>query len=196
LVWTKPHESEGRVISLRDEKERAMSHANRSPGVRGRAFRAITRSAGAILALLVLAPRGPTAHAEETKRVKLRLRPIASTKGIDLYRGFCLQCHGTEGKGDGPLATGLRTPPVDLTRIAERNGGHFSRVGVAYYIMGDRPGGATHLDVDWNPVVIRKGVADDMPLWSYYFGSLYPDDNVSRLRFESLAKYVESIQVK
>jgi hypothetical protein len=128
--------------------------------------------------------------------VKLRLRPVASTKGIDLYRGYCLQCHGNEGKGDGPLATGLRTPPADLTRIAERNGGKFSRVGVSRYIMGDRPGGVTSLDEDWNPVVVRGGVADDMPKWSYLFAKLYPSDRANGLRFESLAQHVESIQAK
>jgi len=173
-----------------------MLRANRSPGVRARAFRAVARSAGAVLALLALALQGPTAQAEETTRVKLRLRPVASTKGIDLYRGFCLQCHGTEGKGDGPLAKSLRIPPPDLTRIAERNGGKFSRISVGLYIMGDRPGSTTWLDKDWNPTVFRKGVADDMPFWKYHFGSLYPDDYVSRLRFESLAKHVESIQAK
>ncbi len=173
-----------------------MSSATRARSGRGRAFGAIARSAGAVLALVLLAPQAPTAEAGDTKRVKLRLRPVASTKGVDLYRGFCVQCHGTEGKGDGPLAKDLKTPPADLTRIAERNGGKFSRVGVTLYIMGDRSGGATHLDEDWNPVVIRKGVADDMPLWSYHFGSLYPDDYASRLRFESLAKHVESLQGK
>jgi hypothetical protein len=159
-------------------------------------FGAATRAAGAVLALALLASQGLTVRAEDAKRLKLRLRPTASTKGIDLYRAYCVQCHGKGGKGDGELAAGLRTRPADLTRIAERNGGSFSRLAVTRYIMGDRSGGATHLDEDWNPVVVRKGVADDMPLWSYQFGSLYPDDSASRLRFESLAKYVESLQGK
>jgi hypothetical protein len=62
--------------------------------------------------------------------------------------------------------------------------------------MGDRPGSTTWLDEDWNPTVFRKGVADDMPFWEYLFGSLYPYDRVSYLRFDSLAQYVESIQLK
>lgn len=93
-----------------------MSHVIQSLGARGSAIRAITRSAGAVLALSMLTMQGPIARAEEIKKVKLRLRPVASTRGIDLYKGFCRQCHGTEGKGEGPLAKGLRTPPADLTR--------------------------------------------------------------------------------
>ena len=173
-----------------------MSSAIRERSAPGRAFRAIALSAVAGLALIWLIPPGSTAQAEEAKRLKLRLRPVASSKGIDLYRGFCLQCHGPEGKGNGPLAKGLRTPPADLTRIAQRNGGKFPRVAVGRFIMGDRPGSTTRLDEDWNPTVYRKGVADDMPFWRYHFGSLYPDDSVNPIRFESLAAYVESIQAK
>lgn len=165
--------------------------------VRGTTLAAVARSAAAVLALVLLAPQGPAAQAGETKRVKLRLRPVASVKGVDLFRAYCVQCHGKEGKGDGPLAKDLRKPPADLTRIAERNGGNFSRVGVARYIMGDRPGSVTGLDKDRNPVVTRNGVADDMPLWENHFSKLYPNTDLANpLRFDNLAQYVESIQAK
>lgn len=31
------------------------------------------------------------------------------------YRQLCSTCHGTEGKGDGPAAAGLRPRPADMT---------------------------------------------------------------------------------
>lgn len=174
-----------------------MSSATRTRGPRRTAFRAIAGPAALVLAFLWLAPGGPVAQAEDAKRVKLRLRPVASGKGVDLYRGYCLQCHGEAGKGDGPLAASLRKPPADLTLIAERNGGEFPRVAVARYIKGDRPGSRVTLDEDWNPVVSRGGVADDMPAWGYLFSQLYKNTSTANeFRFESLARHIESIQAK
>jgi copper transport protein len=43
-------------------------------------------------------------------------RPAAPlARGREIYQQNCIQCHGTAGKGDGPLAAGLRPPPLDLT---------------------------------------------------------------------------------
>jgi putative copper export protein/mono/diheme cytochrome c family protein len=35
--------------------------------------------------------------------------------GAALYPQHCASCHGSEGRGDGPAARGLRIPPADLT---------------------------------------------------------------------------------
>ena len=43
-------------------------------------------------------------------------RPAAPlARGRELYQQNCTQCHGVAGRGDGPLAAGLRPPPLDLT---------------------------------------------------------------------------------
>ncbi len=42
--------------------------------------------------------------------------PQAIARGEALYRQHCQACHGTEGRGDGPVAAGLSHPPADLTR--------------------------------------------------------------------------------
>jgi copper transport protein len=43
-------------------------------------------------------------------------RPAAPlARGREIYQNNCIQCHGTGGRGDGPLAPGLRPPPLDLT---------------------------------------------------------------------------------
>ncbi len=36
-------------------------------------------------------------------------------KGKKVYRTNCLNCHGTKGRGDGPVAEHLKPPPADLT---------------------------------------------------------------------------------
>jgi cytochrome c oxidase cbb3-type subunit 2 len=35
-------------------------------------------------------------------------------KGMALYRGHCAACHGIDGGGNGPKATGLTPPPTNF----------------------------------------------------------------------------------
>lgn len=64
--------------------------------------------------------------------------------GQALYAENCALCHGRSGRGDGPLAEGLKRKPSDLTRIARNAGGTFPRAMVLSqidgYIRGDLPG--------------------------------------------------------
>src|SRR5579864_6370056 len=64
------------------------------------------------------------AGAQETK-TKVRLNPTAADSGDEMYKEYCADCHGQTGKGDGPAATALKTPPPDLTLLAKKNGGKF-----------------------------------------------------------------------
>ncbi|MFQ5399699.1 MAG: c-type cytochrome [Anaerolineae bacterium] len=41
----------------------------------------------------------------------------AIEQGQTIYNETCLACHGAEGKGDGPDAAALETPPSDLTNL-------------------------------------------------------------------------------
>ena len=76
--------------------------------------------------------------------------------GRDYFQRYCSSCHGSEGKGDGPFANLLKTPPPDLTTLAQRNGGSFPDLKVAETIDGRRPLGA-------------HGTRD-MPIWGERFG--------------------------
>ena len=59
--------------------------------------------------------------------------------GRDLYMTYCVQCHGTEAKGNGPMAITLFRAPADLTGLAARNGGVFPTGEVATQIDGRAP---------------------------------------------------------
>ncbi|MEQ5870059.1 c-type cytochrome [Sagittula sp. NFXS13] len=41
------------------------------------------------------------------------------------YAHWCSDCHGAQGRGDGPLAVMTAERPADLTRLARGNGGVF-----------------------------------------------------------------------
>jgi mono/diheme cytochrome c family protein len=50
--------------------------------------------------------------------------------GADLYRAHCAACHGSAGRGDGPVAESLRRAPADLTALARAAGGAFPEQAV------------------------------------------------------------------
>lgn len=56
--------------------------------------------------------------------------------GEDLYRRFCASCHGTEGRGDGPVAASLRVEVPDLTQTARRVRGPDARDRIVRIIDG------------------------------------------------------------
>lgn len=39
------------------------------------------------------------------------------------FRFTCITCHGAEGKGDGPVAAQLNSPPTDLTKVSHTHNG-------------------------------------------------------------------------
>ena len=41
--------------------------------------------------------------------------PPPAYEGRRLYVSYCQLCHGTDGKGDGPLAKTMQISPADLT---------------------------------------------------------------------------------
>ena len=108
---------------------------------------------------------------------------IESMAGSDLFRFYCASCHGSDGKGRGPVAAALKTPPADLTAIAFKNGGQFPRSRlIAFVSSGD-------------PAVAAHGTSG-MPVWGPIFRGLDPSEVRTKVRIENLVSYIESIQEK
>jgi mono/diheme cytochrome c family protein len=103
-----------------------------------------------------------------------------------LYLNACASCHGTSGVGDGPVGAALRTPPPDLTRLAQRHAGVFPRTLVIAVITGEH-------------TVVAHGTRE-MPVWSQCFrpttGATGAAAFYVRRRLELIADYLESIQVR
>ena len=109
------------------------------------------------------------------------------TYGQAEFLNSCAACHGTDGHGDGPMAEVLNTPPADLTRIAERNGGSFPYWKVFATIDGRYivPG---HGERDI-PVWGRQFIDEDIATYGPSGGEI-----VTTERIHELTTYVETLQ--
>lgn len=107
-------------------------------------------------------------------------RLISSIRGPDLYKAYCAVCHGADAKGDGPMASELKTPPPDLTQLAVRRGGMFPREEVRRIISGEGTKGA-------------HGTRE-MPVWGPIFSQVTRDQNLGLVRIDNLVRYLEEIQ--
>ncbi len=104
--------------------------------------------------------------------------------GAVLYKQYCESCHGSTGKGDGPVAASLQRPPADLTTLAQRSGGQFDEAAVMAVIDGRR-------------AVAAHG-SRDMPVWGTVFEEELKDQPYSKytalLRSRVLADYLKTLQ--
>jgi len=88
-----------------------------------------------------------------------------------------------DGKGDGPMAASLKTPPADLRRIAARSGGAFPMARVQRVITGEASLPAGH-------------GTREMPLWGPVFSQIAWDQDLGRVRVNNLARYIEKMQTR
>src|SRR5688572_27835420 len=105
---------------------------------------------------------------------------IDSLAGRDSFELHCGSCHGSGGRGDGPIARELRTRPADLTALARRNDGAFPREAVRGFIIGT------------GRAVPAHGTTE-MPIWGPLFRA-FESDARSRERIANLVSHIESIQ--
>ncbi len=62
--------------------------------------------------------------------------PIPYLNGRSVYSENCVMCHGSAGRGDGPMADQLFNVPTNLTRLTIENGGEFPRNRVLSHVDG------------------------------------------------------------
>ena len=134
--------------------------------------------AGLLLTPIAVAPAvaqdpPPQASAEMQQRVT----------GRETFRTYCATCHGTAGRGDGPLSEKMRVRPADLAEISKRNGGQFPSDQVFRSIDGRQP--------------VRGHGGPDMPEWGDAFlRSRDGGDAASvKLTIDSLVRFIESLQL-
>jgi len=108
---------------------------------------------------------------------------IYSVRGPDLFKAHCAVCHGSGGKGDGPMASALKTRPADLTVLAKNNGGKFPTERVQKFISGDNPSLTSH-------------GSREMPVWGPIFHQIEEDQDYGAVRLQNLIKYLVTIQEK
>jgi len=128
------------------------------------------------------------ACASERSRVQQEIVPSREqqiAEGKRAYLRTCASCHGTDGRGDGPVAPTLRVRPTDLTRLASTHGGTFPRAHVEDVVTGASP--------------ITAHGTSDMPVWRITFGPTSSGAAATaalrrRRWLNGLVDYLETIQ--
>jgi mono/diheme cytochrome c family protein len=109
-------------------------------------------------------------------------QPATAPDGGALFTTHCASCHGSSGRGDGPVAEFLKIPPADLTQIAKQSHGAFPVAQMIRIIDGRQ--------------VVRAHGDSKMPVWGDAFSQslTHADEHVVRQKIEALVKYLQSIQ--
>lgn len=144
----------------------------------------VLASAAVLAALWPMAD--PSSSAEEVIQPPAATQsPGSAARGRVAYRLYCASCHGQSAAGDGPVAQYLKTPPVDLTRLAAGNGGKFPAERVTSSIDGR--------GVEMVPTHGPR----DMPVWGLSFQDPAKDTDqeaVAKEKIADLVAFLESVQ--
>lgn len=106
-----------------------------------------------------------------------------ATDGRVMYTSYCAPCHGADARGGGPIASALKTPPTDLTRLAKTNHGKYPDTHVVSVLRFGSEVGA-------------HGSAA-MPVWGSVFGKMDKTNRQERdLRTANLTRYLRTLQVQ
>jgi mono/diheme cytochrome c family protein len=127
----------------------------------------------------------PAGTTQEKTIKKVPIKQTSAYSGEEMFGAYCAVCHGKQGKGDGPAASALKTPPADLSTLAKRNNGKF-------------PTDRVNATLRFGVPTPAHGTAD-MPIWSGLFSELEGKTGtggVVQLRIFNLTQYVESLQTK
>lgn len=117
----------------------------------------------------------------EVKHGPVQVASAAS--GKEMFASYCASCHGASGKGDGPAAAALKSPPSDLTLLAKRNSGKFPYDHVVSILQG-------------RATVTAHGNRD-MPVWGPVFWRMsHGHEGEVQQRIANLTRLIESLQQK
>jgi mono/diheme cytochrome c family protein len=121
----------------------------------------------------------------QTKTV-IKHVPITATSpasGKEMYAAYCAVCHGTDGKGGGPAAGALKTPPSDLTSLSKNNGGKYPAMKVTSIMRGTAD--------------LPAHGSKEMPVWgALFWGMSNGHEGEVQQRVANLSDYIETLQGK
>lgn len=110
--------------------------------------------------------------------------PLGNFSGEEIFMKYCAACHGSTGRGTGPVARSLKIAVPDLTAISRHYGG-FPAMLVREVIDGRAEGRDAH--------GTRK-----MPVWGYEFWLEEGGDDAAKREMtkaiDKLVDYIRSIQ--
>jgi len=104
--------------------------------------------------------------------------PPPAYEGRRLYVSYCLLCHGSDGKGDGPLAKAMQISPADLTTTVRSR----SDTILAKIITGEGRQTITGRDR-------HNLLSEAMPEWKEVFSKSEVDALIAYLRFLGSTKH-------
>ena len=141
-------------------------------------------SVAAILVMVSALAVGQQAPAQTSAQVRhVPITNVPSNSGKEMFNSYCAVCHGTDGKGNGPAASAMKTPPTNLTALAKNDAGKYPAAHVAAGIRGQAN-------------TPSHGSAD-MPVWGPLFSSISQGhDSQVQQRVANLVTYVEGLQAK
>ena len=101
--------------------------------------------------------------------------------GAELFDRFCASCHGSEARGDGPVAASLNVAVPNLTTIGTR--------------YGEFPAMLIRDVIDGRGVDMRAHGTRTMPVWGYEFWVEEGGDvNAQRAVRDAINKLVEHLR--
>jgi mono/diheme cytochrome c family protein len=131
--------------------------------------------------LLVVGSLG--ASAQDTVIKHVPAKPTSAASGKEMFTSYCAACHGTDGKGGGPAAAALKTPPADLTLLSQKNGGKFPSLHVASVLRGE--------------ATLPAHGTKEMPVWGPVFWHMSQGHPAElQQRVTNLTSFIESLQAK
>jgi mono/diheme cytochrome c family protein len=123
-------------------------------------------------------------YANETKgKITVPVERVNPTDGKLMYTSYCAPCHGTDGRGNGPVAGVLKAQPTDLTALSKAHNGKFPDSHVVSVLQ-------------FGSSLPAHGNAQ-MPVWGPLLGKIDTTHaHDTQLRISNLSRYLQSIQVK
>jgi mono/diheme cytochrome c family protein len=110
------------------------------------------------------------------------VKRTSAASGKEMFTSYCAVCHGADGKGGGPAASALKTPPADLTLLSKNNGGKFPAMKVTSTLRGTSD--------------LAAHGSKEMPVWGPLFRSMSQQEGEVQQRISNLTQYVETLQAK